>query len=107
MASTRSSDYVAIGSGGNGIGGRSGSSRRLERGPQPGGEEEDNNDSTPVVVDDNDGDGGKVEVNGECKGDSNSDGPIDNNNDNNDYIDNNDDNKDGGGRTEAQMWDNC
>ncbi len=40
MVSTRSSDYAAIGSGSNGIGGKSQSSRLLARGPPPGGKEE-------------------------------------------------------------------
>jgi hypothetical protein len=34
----------------------------------PGGKEEEDNDSTPDAFDVDDGDGGKVEVNGECKG---------------------------------------
>jgi hypothetical protein len=79
MTSTRSSDYAAIWGGGNGDGSRSQLSRRLARGPPPGGAEEEDNNSTPVAFDVNDGDGGKVEVNGECKGNSNSNGPIDNN----------------------------
>jgi hypothetical protein len=86
MTSTRSFDYEAIG------------------------EEEEDNDSTPVAFDVDDGDAGKVEVNSECKGNGNSNGPVDNNN-NNDYDvkdDNNDNNDDnGGGRTELQMWDDC
>ncbi len=56
----------------------------MARGPLPGGKEEKDNDSTPVAFDVNDGNGGKVvEVNGECEGNGNSDGPIDNNNDDN------------------------
>jgi hypothetical protein len=81
MTSTRSSDYAAICGGGNGGGSRSRLSRRLARGLPPGGEEEEDNNSTPVAFDVNDGNGGKVEVNGECKGNSNSNGHIDNNND--------------------------
>ncbi len=83
MVSTRISDYVAIRGGGNGVGGRNRSSRRLARGPPSGGEEEEDDDSTPVAFDVDDGDCGQVEVNGECEGNGNSDGPIDNN-DNND-----------------------
>jgi hypothetical protein len=49
MVSTRSSDYAAIGGGGNGIGGKSQLSRLLARGPPPGGKEEKDNDSTPVA----------------------------------------------------------
>ncbi len=60
MVSTRSSDYAAIGSGGNGIGGKSQLSRLLARGLPPGGEEEKDNDSTPVAFDANDKDGGKI-----------------------------------------------
>ncbi len=96
MVSTRS-DYAAIGSGGDSIGGKSRLSRLLARGPPPGGEEEENNDSTPVAFDVDDGNGGEVEVNGECKGDGNSDGPIDNNNNNNYNVGNDDDNDDNGG----------
>jgi hypothetical protein len=100
MVSTRSSDYAAIGGGGNGI--RSGSqlSRRLARGPPPIGEEEEDNNSTPVAFDVNDGDCGKVEVNSECKGNGNSDCPIDNNDDDDYDIhddNNNDNNNDGDG----------
>jgi hypothetical protein len=58
--------------------------RLLARGPPPRGEEEEDNYSTPVAFDVDDGNGGEVEVNGECGGDGNSDGPIDNN-DNDDY----------------------
>jgi hypothetical protein len=84
MVSTRSSDYAAIGGGGDGIGGKSRSSRLLARGLPPRGKEEKNNDSTPVAFDVDDGNGGKVvEVNGECEGNGNSDGPVDNNNDDN------------------------
>ncbi len=93
IASTRSSDYVAIGGGSNGISGGSESSRWLARVPPPGGKEEEDNDSTPVAFDVDDSNGGKVEVNGECKGNGNSDG----NNDNNDYDVNNDKNNDNGG----------
>jgi hypothetical protein len=105
MVSTRSSDYAAIGGGSNGIGGKSQSSRLLARGPPPGGKEEKDNNSTPVAFDVDDSDGGKVvEVNGECKGNGNSDGPVDNNNNDNYNVgnDNNDDNDGGGGRTEAK-----
>ncbi len=49
--STRSSDYAAIGGGGDGVGGGSRSSRRLARGPLPGGKEEENDNSTPVAFD--------------------------------------------------------
>ncbi len=107
MASIRSSDYVTICGGGDGVGGGSQSSRQLARGPPPGGKEVEDNDSTPVAVHVDDGNGGVVEVNGECEGDGNSDGPADNNN-NDDYNVNNNNNDDnGGGRTEAQTWDNC
>ncbi len=82
MASTRSFDYAAIGGGGNGIGGGSQSSRRLARGLPPGDKEEEDNDSTPVAFDVDDSKGGKVEVNSECKGNGNSNGPVDNNDDN-------------------------
>ncbi len=76
--------------------------------PPPGGKEEEDDDSTPVAFDVDDGNGGQVEVNGECKGNGNSDGPIDKNN-NNDYnIYNEDNNNDGGGgRTEVQTWVDC
>ncbi len=109
MVSTRSSDYAAIGGGGDGIGGKSRSSRLLARGPLPGGKEEKDNNSTPVAFGVDDGDGGKVvEVNGECEGDGNSNGPIDNNNDDNYNVGNDDnDDNDGGGRTEVQTWDDC
>ncbi len=60
MASTRSSDYAAIGCDGNSIGSRSQSSRWSARGPPPGGEEEEDNDSTPVAFDVDDGNGGEV-----------------------------------------------
>ncbi len=67
MVSTRSSDYATIGGGSNGIGGKSRLFRLLAKGPLPGGKEEKDKDSTPVVFDVNDGDSGKVvEVNGEC-----------------------------------------
>jgi hypothetical protein len=56
MTSTRSSDYAAIGGGGDGIGGGSQSSGWLARGPLPGGKEEEDNNSTPVVFDVDDGD---------------------------------------------------
>jgi hypothetical protein len=98
MVSTRSSAYAAIGGGGNGLSGGSRLPRRLARGPPPGGKEEEDNNSTPVAFDVGDGDCGKVEVNGECVGDGNSDGPIDNNDDNNYDVDDDDnDNDDGGG----------
>ncbi len=64
------------------------------------------NDSTPVAFDVNDGNGGKViEVNGECKGDGNSNGPVDNNNDDNYDVgnDNNDDDNGGGQDRSANM----
>jgi hypothetical protein len=73
----------------------------LARGPPPGGKEEKDNNSTPVAFDVDDGNGGEVfEVNSECKGDSNSDGPVDTNNDDNYYIgnDDNNDNDSGGGQ---------
>ncbi len=101
MTSTRSSDYVAIGSGGNGSGVGSRSSRRLARGLQPGGKEEQDNNSTPVSFDVDDGNGGKVNFNSECKGDGNSNGPIDNSDDSDYNVNgddnNNDDNIDNGG----------
>jgi hypothetical protein len=111
MTSTKSSDYVTIGSGGNGVGSGSRSSRRLARGLPPGGKEKDDNNSTPVAFDVNDGNGGKFEVNGECKGDGNSNGPIDNNDDYN-YDVNNDDNNNGNnggggqdrGANVGQLW---
>ncbi len=56
------------------------------------------NDSTPVAFDVNDGNSGKVEVNGECKGDGNSNGPVDNNDDNDYNIGNNDNDNNGGGQ---------
>jgi hypothetical protein len=111
MVSTRSSDYAAVGGGGNGLSGKSQLSRLLARGLPPGGEEEKDNDSTPVAFDVDDGNGGKViEVNGECKGNGNSDGPIDNNNDDNYDIsnDDNDDDNGGGGQDRSanlgQLW---
>jgi hypothetical protein len=100
MMPTRSSDYADIGGGGNGISGGSQSSRRLARGQPPRGKEEEDDDSTPVAFDVDDGNGGRVEVNGECEGNGNSNGPIDNNN-NNDYNINNNDNdnnRDGAGQ---------
>jgi hypothetical protein len=98
MVSTRSSDYVAISGGGNGINGKSRLSRLLARGPLPRGKEEKDNESTLVAFDVDDGNGGKVvEVNGECKGNGNSNGPIDNNNDNNYDIGNDNNNDDDGG----------
>ncbi len=60
MVSTRSSDYAAIGSGGDGVGGKSRSSRLLARGPPPKGKEEKDNDSTPVAFDVNYGNGGEL-----------------------------------------------
>jgi hypothetical protein len=105
MMSTRSSDYASIRGGGDGVGGRSGSSSRLARGPLPWGEEEEDDDSTPDAFDVDDGNGGQVEVNSECKGNGNSDGPIDNNNNNAYNIGNNNNNNNGGGvRTEVQIW---
>jgi hypothetical protein len=106
MVSTRSSDYVVIGGGSNDIGGKSRSCRLLARGPPPRGKGEMDNDSTPVAFDVNDGNGGKViEVNGECKGDGNSNGPVDNNNDDNYDVgnDNNDDDNGGGQDRSANM----
>jgi hypothetical protein len=108
MTSTRCSDYAAIRGGGDGIGGGSPSSRRLARGPPPGGEEEEDEHSNPIAFDVADGDGGQVEVNGECESNGNSDGPVDNN-DNNDYdIDNDDNDNDGGGQDRSanvgRMW---
>jgi hypothetical protein len=64
--------------------------------PPPGGEEEEDDDSTPVAFDVDDGNGGQVEVNSECKGNGNSNGPIDKNN-NNDYNNYNKDNNNDGG----------
>ncbi len=78
MTSTRSCDYASIGGGGNGVGGGSRWSRRLARGPPPWGKEEEDNNSTPVAFDVDDGNGGKVEVNSKCVGNSNSNGPVDN-----------------------------
>jgi hypothetical protein len=102
MVSIRSSDNATIGSGGNGIGGKSQSSRLLARGPPPGGKKKKDNNSTPVAFDVNDGIGGKVvEVNGECEGNGNSNGPIDNNNDDNNDVGNND-NNDNDGRGAGQ-----
>ncbi len=61
MVSTRSSDYAAIGGGGYGIGSKSQSSGRLlARGLLPRGKEEEDNDSTPVAFDVDDGNGGEV-----------------------------------------------
>jgi hypothetical protein len=99
MASTRSSDYAAIGSGSDGLGGGSQLSRQLARGPPPGGKEEEDINSTPVAYDDDDNGGGEVEVNGECEGDGNSNGPVDNNVNKDWDIDNDDDddNNNGGG----------
>jgi hypothetical protein len=93
MTSTRSSDYATTGSGGNGISSGSQLSRRLARGLLPGDKEEEDNNSTPVAFDVDDGISGKVELDGECEGDGNSDGPVDNNNNNN--YDINDDNNNG------------
>jgi hypothetical protein len=93
MTSTKSSDYEALGGGGDGGGGGSRPSRLLARGPPPGGKEKEDNNSTPIAFDVNDGNSGKVEVNGECKGNGNIDGPVDNNEDN-DYNVNNHDNDD-------------
>ncbi len=113
MMSTRRSDYATIGGGGDGVGGGSQSSRWLARGPPPKGKEEEDDDSTPVASDVDDGNGGQVEVNGECEGKGNINGPIDNYIDDNYNINNNDNDNDGGGagqkppRTEAQMRDNC
>ncbi len=109
MRSMRSSDYAAIGGGGNGVGGGSRSSRRLARGTPPGGKEEEDDDSTPVAFDVNDGNGGQVEVNSECEGNGNSDGPVDNNNDDDYSINNDDNNNDGGGGQNritnlGQLW---
>jgi hypothetical protein len=107
--STRSSDYVAISGGGDGIGGKSRSSRLLARGLPPGGKEEKDNDSTPVAFDVDDSNGGKVEVNGECKGNCNSDGPVENNNNDNYNVGNDDNNdNDGGGQDRSanvgRLW---
>jgi hypothetical protein len=109
MASTRSSNYAAIGGCGNGLNGRSQLSRRLARGLPPGGKEEEDNGSTPVAFDVDDSNGGKVEVNGECEGDGNSDGPVEKNNDSHCNVDNDDNNgsNGGGGRTEVQTLDDC
>jgi hypothetical protein len=108
MTSTRSSDYEALGSGRDGCGSGSRSSRLLARGPPPGGKEEKDNDSAPAAFDVDDSNGGEVEVNGECKGDSNSDGPIDSNNNNNHNVDDNDNDNDGGGEDRSanmgQLW---
>ncbi len=54
-------------------------SRLLARGPPPGGKEVEDNNSAPVAFDVDDGNGGKVEVNGEYKGNGNSNGPVDDN----------------------------
>jgi hypothetical protein len=69
----------------------------LARGPPPGSKEEEDNVSTPMAVDVDDCNGGKVKVNGECKGDGNSNGPVDNNNNDNDDV-NGDDNDGGTGQ---------
>jgi hypothetical protein len=98
MVSIRSSDYAAIGGGGNGIGGRGQLSRWLARGPPPGGKEEEDNDSTPVAFDVDDSNGSKVEVNGDWEGDGNSNGPIDNNDGNECNVDNNNNDDNGGGQ---------
>ncbi len=99
---------LMISGGGDGIGGKSWLSWLLARGPPPGGKEEKDNGSTPVAFDVDDSNGGKVEVNGECKGNGNSNGPVDNNDDNYDAGNNDDDdNNGGGGRTEVQTWDVC
>jgi hypothetical protein len=67
-------------------------------GPPPGGKEEKDNDSTPVGFDVDAGNGGEViEVNGECKGNGNSNGPIANNNNNNYNVGSDDDDDDDGG----------
>ncbi len=63
----------------------------MARGPPSGGEEEEDDDSTSVAFDVNDNNGGQVEVNGECEGSGNSNGPVDNN-DKEDYNINNDNN---------------
>jgi hypothetical protein len=97
MTSTRSSDYAAIGGGGDGVGSKSQSFRQLAGGLPPGGKEEEDDDSTPVAFDVNDGNGGQVGVNSECEGNGNSAGPIDNNKDDNYYI-NNDNNEGGAGQ---------
>ncbi len=97
FTSTRSSDYAAIGGGSNGIGSGSQLSRWLARGLPLGGKEEEDKDSTPIAFDVDFCNGGKVEVNGECKGNGNSNGPVDNNN-NDDYnIDNDNNDNNGGG----------
>ncbi len=63
--------------------------------------------STLVAFDVEYGNGFQVKANGECEGNNNSNGPIDNNNDN-DYNINTDNNvNNGGGRKEAQTWDDC
>ncbi len=99
MTSTRSSYYGTIGGGSNGVGSKSRSSRWLARGPPPGGKEDkEDEDSTPVAFDANDGDDGQVEVNGECKGNGNHDGPVDKNNDDDYAIYNDENNNDGGGQ---------
>jgi hypothetical protein len=98
MVSTRSSDYAAISGGSNGISSESRLSILLARGPPPGGKEEKDNNSTPILCDVNDGNGGEVKVNGECEGNGNSNGPVDNSNDDNYDVgnDDNDDNNGGG-----------
>ncbi len=60
VTSIRSSDYVAICGGGNGVSCGSQLSRRLARGPLPGGKEEEDNNSTPFAFDVDDGKGDKV-----------------------------------------------
>ncbi len=92
--STRSSDYAAIGGGSNGVSGGSQLSRWLARGPLPVSEEEEDINSILVAFDVDDSGGGEVEVNGECKGDSNSNGSVDNNNNDNYNINNDDNNND-------------
>jgi hypothetical protein len=105
MVSTRSSDYATISGGGNGIGGESQLSRLLARRPPPRGKEKKDNNSTPAAFDVDDGDGGKVEVNVECKGDGNNDGPVDNNNDNNYDVGNHDDDDDNDRSTNmGRLW---
>jgi hypothetical protein len=97
MTSTRSSDYEALGGGSDGGGNGSQLSRLLARGLPPEGKGEEDNDSAPVAFDVDDGNGGKNEVNGECEGDGNSDGPVDSNDINNHDVDDNDGDVDGGG----------
>ncbi len=109
LVSRRSSDYAAIGSGSNGISSKSQLSRLLARGPPPGGEEEKDNNGTPVAFDVDDVNGGEViEGNGECKGNGNSDGPVDNNNDDNYNVGNDNNVNDGGGQDRSanlgRLW---